>query len=181
VAEAMGEDTAQGMAPTPEGKPMTAERIAYLGSVSMTREEGYEVLAEIDRLNTVLDANRVVRNAAESSSRTYKSVVDMLKIQRTELRDEIDRCAGLNRDLVNENAELSTEIDRLRANQPQLTDEYGLRIRYVSTLTEERAIADTLDGALEVLAAFDAQGRESVVSRELLVRGVEEWRKAAEG
>jgi uncharacterized small protein (DUF1192 family) len=50
-----------------------------------------KLLAEVDRLNTVLDANRVVRNAAESSSRTYKSVVDMLKIQRTELRDEIDR------------------------------------------------------------------------------------------
>ena len=65
--------------------------------------------------------------------------------------------------------------------QPQLTDEYGLRIRHVSTLTEERAIADTLGGALEVLAAFDAKGREGVVSRELLVRGVEEWRKVAEG
>jgi len=118
-----------------------------------------EALAEVKRLNTVLDANRVVRNAAESSSRTYKSVVDMLKIQRTELRDE---------------------IDRLRAAQPQLTDEYGLRIHHVSTLTEERAIADTLAGALEVLEAFDAKGREGVVSRELLVRGVEEWRKAAE-
>ena len=139
------------------------------------------LLAEIDRLNTVLDANRVVRNAAESSSRTYKSVVDMLKIQRTELRDEIDRCAGLNRDLVNENAELSTEIDHLRAARPQLTDEYGLRIHHISTLTEERAIADTLDDALEVLAAFDAKGREDVVSRELLVRGVEEWRKVGDG
>jgi hypothetical protein len=62
----------------------------------------------------------------------------------------------------------------------QLTDEYGLRIRHISTLTEERAIADTLDGALEVLAAFDAKGRADVVSRELLVGGVEEWRKAAE-
>jgi hypothetical protein len=67
----------------------------------------------------------------------------------------------------------------LRAAQPQLTDEYGLRIRHISTLTEERAIADTLDGALEVLAAFDAKGRADVVSRELLVRGVEEWRKVA--
>ena len=76
---------------------------------------------------------------------------------------------------------LLAEIDRLRADRPPLTDEYGLRIRHISTLTEERAIADTLGGALEVLEAFDAQGRESVVSRELLVRGVEEWRKAAEG
>ena len=134
-----------------------------------------ELLAEIDRLKEVLDANRVVRNAAESSSRTYRAVVDMLKIQRTELRDEIDRCAGLNRDLVNENAELSNEIDRLRADRPQLTDEYGLRIRHISTLTEERAIADTLDGALEVLAEFDAKGRADVVSRTLRVRKVGEW------
>jgi len=74
---------------------------------------------------------------------------------------------------------LLVEIDRLRADGPQLTDEYGLRIRHISTLTEERAIADTLDGAREALAAFDAKGREGVVSRELLVRGVEEWRKAA--
>ena len=77
--------------------------------------------------------------------------------------------------------ELLEELDRLRANQPQLTDEYGLRIRHISTLTEERAIADTLAGALEALAGFDAKGRADVVSRELLVRGVEEWRKVAEG
>ena len=76
--------------------------------------------------------------------------------------------------------ELLEELDRLSAAQPQLTDEYGLRIRHISTLTEERAIADTLDGALEVLAAFDAKGRADVVSRELLAAGVEEWRKVAE-
>jgi septal ring factor EnvC (AmiA/AmiB activator) len=79
-----------------------------------------KMLAEIDRLNTVLDANRVVRNAAESSSRTYKAVVDRLKAERTELRAEIDRCAGLNRDLVNENAGLSTELDRLRAQLAEI-------------------------------------------------------------
>jgi hypothetical protein len=76
-------------------------------------------------------------------------------------------------------SELLTEVRRSRTAQPPLSDEYGLRIRHISTLTEERAIADTLDGALEVLAAFDAKGREGVVSRELLVRGVEEWRKVA--
>ena len=75
---------------------------------------------------------------------------------------------------------LKVHKQHLRAAQPQLTDEYGLRIRHVSTLTEERAIADTLDGALEVLAEFDAKGRADVVSRELIVRGVEEWRKVAE-
>ena len=77
-------------------------------------------------------------------------------------------------------SDLRTESAALRAAQPQLTDEYGLRIRHISTLTEERAIADTLDGAMEVLVVFDAKGREGVVSRELLVRGVEEWRKVAD-
>ena len=72
-------------------------------------------------------------------------------------------------------SDLRTENAALRAAQPQLTDEYGLRIRHISTLTEERAIADTLDGALEVLAAFDAKGRADVVSRTLRVRKVGEW------
>lgn len=108
------------------------------------------LVAEIERLNTVLDANRVVRNAAESSSRVYKAVVDRLKAERTGLR---------------------AEIDRLRVGRPQLTDEFGLRITYVSTLTEERAIADTLGDALEVLAAFDARDRRDVVGK---------WRKVEE-
>jgi hypothetical protein len=71
---------------------------------------------------------------------------------------------------------LLAEIDRLRADRPQLTDEYGLRIRHISTLTEERAIADTLGGALEVLAEFDARERPGVVSRKLRVREVGPWR-----
>jgi len=102
-----------------------------------------------------------------------------------ELLAEVDRLRALEaqetpwRRMVE--TDLRTENAALRATQPQLTDEYGLRIRHVSTLTEERAIADTLDGALEVLAAFDAKGRADVVSRELLVRGVEEWRKVVDG
>lgn len=70
-----------------------------------------KLLAEIDRLNTVLDANRVVRNAAESSSRTLKGVVELLKTQRTQLRAELDKCAALNLNLVNENAEATTRAD----------------------------------------------------------------------
>jgi hypothetical protein len=50
-----------------------------------------KLLGEIDRLNTVLDANRVVRNAAESSSRVYKAVVDRLKVERTRLRADRDQ------------------------------------------------------------------------------------------
>jgi hypothetical protein len=50
-----------------------------------------KLLGEIDRLNAVLDANRVVRNAAESSGRVYKAVVDRLKVERTQLRDERDQ------------------------------------------------------------------------------------------
>lgn len=73
-----------------------------------------ELLAEVDRLNTVLDANRIVRNAAESSSRTYKAVTERLKAERTRLRAELDKCAALNRNLVNENAELSAELEQLR-------------------------------------------------------------------
>lgn len=61
------------------------------------------------------------------------------------------------------------------AAMPPLTDEYGMRITYVSTHTAEGAIADTLAGALEALAAFDAQGRKSVLSRTLRVRKVGQW------
>lgn len=49
-----------------------------------------KLLAEVERLNTVLDANRVVRNAAESSSRTYRGAMELLKTQRTQLRAERD-------------------------------------------------------------------------------------------
>jgi hypothetical protein len=55
-----------------------------------------ELLAEVDRLNTVLDANRVVRNAAESSYRTCKAVVDRLKAERTLLRAEPERLRAMS-------------------------------------------------------------------------------------
>lgn len=61
--------------------------------------------------------------------------------------------------------------------QLALTDEYGIRVFYTSTLTEERTVADTLGEALAALDRFDAQGRRDVVSRELIQRPVGEWRK----
>jgi hypothetical protein len=77
--------------------------------------------------------------------------------------------------------ELLDENDRLRATQPPLTDEYGMRITYVSTRSVEGAIADTLAGALEALAAFDAKGRDDVLSRKLRVREVGPWKDIEEG
>jgi hypothetical protein len=88
----------------------TEGRVYYQFSRAVVRK----LLAEIDRLNVVLDANRVVRNAAESSSRTYKGAMELLKTQRTQLRNElaaaneraekaeveVGRLVNLNRDLA---------------------------------------------------------------------------------
>jgi hypothetical protein len=124
----------------------------------LTSKEASELLAEIDRLNTALDANRVVRNAAESSSRIYKGVVDRLKAQRTELRAEN---AGLR--------------EHLNTIGPR-SDEYGIRTVYVSTLISEEPVADNLSDALRLMAAAEAKGRADVVSREVIRREVGQWR-----
>jgi hypothetical protein len=71
--------------------------------------------------------------------------------------------------------ELLDDVDRLRAAAAKLRTEYGARVTYADTLTAEGPIADTLDEALEALAAFDAKGHANVVSRELVQRPVGEW------
>jgi hypothetical protein len=71
--------------------------------------------------------------------------------------------------------ELVAEVKRGRAQLAKLRTEYGARVTYTDTLTAEGPIADTLDEALEALAAFDAKGHTNVVSRELVEREVTEW------
>jgi hypothetical protein len=100
--------------------------------------------------------------------------VKRLQASEAEMRTTV---AGLTAD--GNWVDRDTELEQLRAQLAEpLSDEYGLRITFVSTLTEERAIADTLAGALDVLDAFDARDRRNVVSRELMQRPVGKWRKA---
>lgn len=112
-----------------------------------------DLLDEVQRLNTVLDANRVVRNAAESSSRTYKAVVDRLKAERTRLRAELDKCAGLNRELVNENEELAVvmaeaptdeQLEQIRARSARLA------AVPLETSVENRVMRDMIDSIGDV-------------------------------
>ena len=131
--------------PMSEGQrePISPERLAQIreecgpGSVYFSGAAGdglvvmaNELLDEIDRLTEVLEASRVVRNAAESSCRVYKAVVDRLKADRTRLRAELDRCAGLNRDLVKENVDATTRADtavRELAELGRVEYEIGIR------------------------------------------------------
>jgi len=77
--------------------------------------------------------------------------------------------------------ELLEELDRLHAAQPQLTDEYGVRTTYVSGTMSEQPVSDNAEDANALIAEAEAKGRADVLSRELLVRGVEEWRKVGDG
>jgi len=74
---------------------------------------------------------------------------------------------------------LKVREQQLRAAQPQLTDEYGVRTTYVSGTMSEQPVSDNAEDANALIAEAEVRGRADVVSRELLVRGVEEWRKAA--
>jgi len=75
---------------------------------------------------------------------------------------------------------LLAKVDQLRAELAQLTPEYGVRTTYVSGTMSEQPVSDNAEDAHALIAEAEAKGRADVVSRELLVRGVEEWRKVAE-
>lgn len=69
------------------------------------------------------------------------------------------------------------EIEKLRAELDQLRPEYGIRITYTSTLTEEAPVADTEPEARAVLDRLLAERRPDIVSAELIQRKVSEWRE----
>lgn len=78
----------------------------------------------------------------------------------------------------------TAERDALRAvltERDQLRPEYGLRITYTSTLTEEGAVAETLGDALAALDQLDAAQRPDVVSRMIIQRPVGQWHEIGDG
>lgn len=54
----------------------------------LTPSQANELLAEVERLNEVLHASTVIRNAAESTSRLHKSLVSALREDRNKAREE---------------------------------------------------------------------------------------------
>lgn len=120
-----------------------------------------KLLAEIDRLNTVLDANRVVRNAAESSSRTYKGAMELLKTQRTQLRSELAdargaieilRSGGKEQCIRAETAEAERdaarrELAEVREQIGELREEWAIR-----TAAGAESFCATREGALRIAA-----------------------------
>jgi hypothetical protein len=170
VAEAMSEERASSWY---DDAPITDEQIESvrrdLGLPVAERGAAFapfvvrKMLAEIDRLRANAEADWRGLTAALNGWNEEAGIAWKSSAEHRQRADEAEQ-----------------NLRRLRATQPPLADEYGLRITYISTLTEERAIADTLDGALEVLAAFNAKGREGVMSRGLVVRGIEKWRKVEE-
>lgn len=54
----------------------------------LTPSQANELLAEVERLNEVLHANTVIRNAAESTGRVYKSLAGRLREERDQARTE---------------------------------------------------------------------------------------------
>lgn len=70
--------------------------------------------------------------------------------------------------------------DQRAEQRGQLRPEYGIRATYTSTLSSEGPVAETLGDALKRLDEFDAMHGHRVVSRELVVRPVGDWRKVDE-
>lgn len=95
----------------------------------------------------------------------------------TALDRERDQVVG---HLLSELRNRDDELERLRAQQPALTDEYGLRILHLDTTISEGAIAPTYAEALDVLAEFGAAPGPGVASRTLRVRKVGPWQDAKE-
>jgi hypothetical protein len=85
-----------------------------------------------------------------------------------------DTLIAMGAAIVNMGA-IATELRKRAAEQPPLTDEYGLRITFHDNRTAEGAVADTLGAALDALADFDAKDRGNVLERKLRVRKVGKW------
>lgn len=58
-----------------------------------------------------------------------------------------------------------------------LRPEFGIRATYISTLTSEGPVAETLSDALEALEQFDAKHGDRVISRTLIQRPVGDWKE----
>jgi hypothetical protein len=74
-------------------------------------------------------------------------------------------------------AALPLHAQQIRAEQPPLSPEYGIRAEFISGPDLEVTVAETLGNALAALDEFDAKYGDAVVSRELIERPVGNWRK----
>lgn len=68
-----------------------------------------------------------------------------------------------------------SDLRALVAELKQLRPEYGIRAEWISTLSSEGPVAETLGDALEALEDFDAKNGAKVVSRTLIERKVTGW------
>lgn len=128
-------------------EPMSDERLAEIRQIAANSRAVVarrltaalnELLAEVDRLNVVLDANRVVRNAAESSSRTCKGVVELLKAERTQLRAELAEMRAEATDPYNPQ-HIAQAVKRARRQRDEAVEAIAAeRDEYVDELAELR-------------------------------------------